>query len=173
MLLLGLTTLSLTQTNHYMKLTNSISKKNFYIAEALAEEADMKLEEYLKRSIYDSYERVLKYIGDNDYGDMDVKVINRIFKSIFRDKFKVCKAELEDINNYNLKVIEGYDILVEVILEEDIDKEVFNITIISTCDEKQNIERIIKKYQVKFPEYDDFDHNKNLIKEIRWVNDKW
>lgn len=155
-----------------MKRTNSISKKNFYLAEALAEEVDMKLEEHLKRSVYDSYERILKYIGDNDYGEMDVKVINRIFKSIFKDKFKLCQDELEDENTYNLKIIEGYDISVEVNLEEDLEKEVFNISILSTYEEKNIEEKIRYKYKVKFPEYDDFDHNKNLIKRPRWVNYK-
>ncbi len=159
--------------NYKVKNVNSVCKKNFYVAEALSEEADIKLHEYLKKTVNSSYELVLKYVIQNDEEhDMDIETINRKFKSIFKQQIKMLKDKIENENDYNLKIVDKYNISVDITLEQCLSTHNFNISIFSVFKDEMITEKIRTKYIIKLPEYSDFEHNRNLIDKIDWVNYK-
>lgn len=174
LLLLGLTSHTISSDDYDMKKINSICKKNFYIAEALNEEAEIKLHESIKKYLDNSYEIILKYIIENDHNyDMSIEKIEKKFKVIFTNNIKNIRSEIEDIDNYNLRIIEKYNIDVKVVLEENLVSNDFEISITSTYKDRNIVERIRSKYKVKLPEYRDFEHNKDLIEKNHWKNYKW
>lgn len=157
-----------------MSKVESLSKKNFHIAEAISEEAELKLDEYIKRYLYNSYEKTSEYIKENE--GKSIKEKNEIFKEIFKDQILTLKKNLENTTDYNLKTLEKYDISVEVILEDlqkQKDIEEFDISIISLFEEQHIPEMIKIKYKIKLPKYNDFKQNLNLIEKEQWSNYKW
>lgn len=174
LILIGLTTHSISKDVYGMNTISSVCKKNFYIAEALNEEAEIKLYENIKIYLDNSYEIILKYIIENNYNqDMSIEKIEKKFKVIFINNLNNIKNEIEDKDKYNLKIIEKYNIDVKVAFEENMKTNDYEISITSIYKDRNIIERIRTKYKVKLPEYSDFEHNKNLIEKIHWKNYKW
>lgn len=174
LLLLGTTASVISLSSYKMSKVESLSKKNFHIAEAISEEAELKLDEYIKRYLYNSYEKTSEYIKENE--GKSIKEKNEIFKEIFKDQILTLKKNLENTTDYNLKTLEKYDISVEVILEDlqkQKDIEEFDISIISLFEEQHIPEMIKIKYKIKLPKYNDFKQNLNLIEKEQWSNYKW
>lgn len=174
LLLLGTTASVISLSSYKMSKVESLSKKNFHIAEAISEEAELKLDEYIKRYLYNSYEKTSEYIKENE--GKSIKEKNEIFKEIFKDQILTLKKNLENTTDYNLKTLEKYDISVDVILEDlqkQKDIEEFDISIISLFEEQHIPEMIKIKYKIKLPKYNDFKQNLNLIEKEQWSNYKW
>ncbi len=174
LLVLGFTTITISQDNFKMKNVNSISKKNFYIAEALSEEADMKLHEYLKKSLDISYEKLLNYISESDeINGTDIVLINEKFQEFYKEQVYLMKRELEITDNYNLKIIEKYEFLIKVNIEDNLETDGFNMHILAIFEDENIVEKIQTQYTIDLPKYNDHDHNRSLLKRAGWVNFKW
>lgn len=178
LLLLGFTAMTVSLSAYKMRKVESVAKKNFHIAEAISQESEMKVDEYIKEYLDNSYEEIAVYIEKNEakYKVVEVEEKNAIFKDEFKDQIITLKSNIEDVESYNLKIIEKYDIAVTLILEDlDIQEDIegFDMSIISLFKE-QNIEEKVKiKYRIDLPEYNDFKQNKKLIKKMQWLNYKW
>ena len=174
LLLLGFTSLILSQDNFKMKNVNSISQKNFYIAEALSQEVEIKLDESLDESLEICYEHLSNYIEENDYDQiLDEILINKKFQELYKEQVHIVKKKIENSSDYNLEIIEKYDVSIEVKLEENLEIQGFNMYVFSIFEDKNITEKIQTEYTIEFPKYNDSTHNKNLLKKIGWVNSKW
>ena len=173
LLLLGFTAIVLSQDNFKMKNINSISKKNFYVAEALSQETEIKLDEYLDQILEDSYREIEAYLEDNESSKLDINLIDKQLQKLFNEQIHIIKIKLENVNGYNLKLIENYDFLVSVSIEESLEIEGFNISITSIFEDKNITEKIQTNYTIEFPRYEDSTQHKNLLKKVGWVNSKW
>lgn len=174
LLLLGFTSLTLTQDNFKMKNVNSISQKNFYIAEALSQEVDVKLDELLDKSLEICYKQLSNYIEENNYDQaLDEVLINKKFQELYKEQVHIVKNKIENSSDYNLKIIEKHDISVEAKLEENLEIQGFNIYVVSIFENRNIIEKIRTEYTIESPKYNDSIHNKDLLKKIGWVNSKW
>ena len=173
LLLLGFTAIVLSQDNFKMKNINSISKKNFYVAEALSQEAEVKLDEHLDKILEDSYREIEVYLEDNESSKLDINLIDKLLQKLFNEQIHIIKVKLEDVSGYNLKIIENYNFLVDVDIEESLEVEGFNISIVSIFEDENITEKIQTNYTIEFPRYEDSTQNKNLLKKVGWVNSKW
>lgn len=176
LLLLG-TTASIISVNAYkMRQVESVSKKNFHIAESISQEAEMKLDEYVKKYLDNSYQEVLEYIEKNEDKTIDIEKENEIFNNIFKEQILTLDNKMEDTNNYNLKIVEGYEISVKINIQDLEKKENidgYNIVIFSSFEDKDIQESIRIKYKIKSPRYKNFEYNKDLIEQMEWSNYKW
>lgn len=165
LLMLGLMTINIAQVNYKMKQLNSQGKKNFYAVEALIEESEMKLHDYVGQAVDYSYESISP--------ELIYEENNKNFKNVYKKEIKKLKNKLEDTNSYSIKTIEGYKVMVEVELKECIGEEAFNLSIISTVKDKKITEKIKTQHKIIIPEYMDYNYNKQLAKRIDWMNYKW
>lgn len=173
LLLLGFTAITLSQNNLKMKIVNSRSKKNFYVAEALSQEVDMKLHEYLEESLDITYKKLLKDIEYEENSDIDIDLINKKFQQLYEEQVYETVKKLGNANNYNLKIIEQCNVSIDVKIEENLEINGFNMYVISTFKEQNILEKIQTDYIIHLPNYKDTKHNKQLIKKVGWVNSKW
>lgn len=177
LLMLGLTTITIAQTNYKMKKLNSQGKKNFYIVESLTEESEMKLYCYVEQALHDAYFAVSKNQDIKDRGNeitsiLTYQKINKGFKDTYIEEIKKLKVKLEDTSKYNIKAVDGYKVMLDVVLEEFTQEDVFNLSIISTFKDKKIIEKIEVKYKVTIPEYTNYENNEQLIYKVDWKNYK-
>lgn len=176
LLLLGTTASIISVSAYKMRKVESVAKKNFHIAEAISQEAEIKLDEYVKEYVENSYQELAEYIEKNEAKTIDIEKRDEIFKDIFKKQAITLDSKIEDIEDYNLKIIEGYDLSVKVNLE-DLEKqkniEEFDISIISSFEDRDIQESIRVKYKIKLPRYKSLEYNKNLIEQIEWSNYKW
>lgn len=177
LLLLGVTASIISLSAYKMRKVETLVKKNFHIAEAISQEAEMKVDESIKEYLYNSYEEVLVYIEENEDKDEIIEEEkDEIFKDAFKNQIITLKNNIENVERYNLKIIEKYDISASLVLEElniEEDIEGFDMSIISLFKEKNIEERVKIKYRIDLPEYNDFKQNQDLVKKIQWVNYKW
>ena len=188
LLMLGMTALTISLSSYKMRKAESVVKKNFHLAEAISQEAEMKLDEYIKDYLDNSYEKLVEYIEKNEDKDIKKEQMKKIFNDSFNKQIINLKKQIEDVNNYNLKAIEKYDISVEARLEDlDIQEDIKGYDLyISSSFEEDNIEEKIKiEYRVRLPEYPKetdshkysefikYKENQNLIKKVNWLNYRW
>lgn len=178
LLTLGLATATISHTNFKMKQINSQGKKNFYVVEALVEESDMKLYNYVERANYHSYfstyddiNKVCEY--DKTKFELTYYEKNQIFKDVYKSEIKKMKTKLENIDEYSIKTVEGYKVTLEAELEECMEEEKFIISMISTYKDKNIIEKIKTQYNIIIPEYKDYGGNIQLVSRVKWMNYKW
>lgn len=184
LMLLGITASMVSISSYKMRKTESVVKKNFHISEAISQEAEMKLDEYIKEYLYESRKEVEEYIEKNEDSDMDIEQrMNKeekteMFKNIFKEKLKTLKKDIEDTNSYNLKIIEKHEISVEVVseyLEKQEDVEEFDMSIISLFEDQNILEKVKIKYKISMSElkHHSFKADKNVIEKIQWSNYRW
>lgn len=176
LLLLGTTASIISVSAYKMRKVESVAKENFHIAEAISQEAEIKLDEYVKEYVENSYQELAEYIEKNEDKIIDIEERDEIFKDIFKKQVITLASKMEDTEAYNLKIIEGYDILVKVNLE-DLEKQKnideFDISVISSFEDRDIQETIRVIYKMKLPRYKKFEYNKSLIEQIEWSNYKW
>ena len=188
LLMLGMTALTISLSSYKMRKAESVVKKNFHLAEAISQEAEMKLDEYIKDYLDNSYEKLVEYIEKNEDKDIKKEQMKKIFNDSFNKQIINLKKQIEDVNNYNLKAIEKYDISVEARLEDlDIQEDIKGYDLyISSSFEEDNIEEKIKiEYRIRLPEYPNetdshkysefikYKENQNLIRKVNWLNYRW
>lgn len=178
LMLLGTTANIVSVSTYKMRKVESVSKKNFHIAEALSQEAEMKLDELIKEYLYDSRREVTEYIEEDEDSDMDIEEKNEMFKDIFKDKLRMLKVNIENTNAYNLRIIEKHDISIEVeseYLEKQEDVDQFGMSIISLFEDRDIAEKIKIEYEIIISalDYEDFKEDENVIEKIQWLNYKW
>lgn len=179
---LGIATTSVSFINYDMKRLNSISKRNFHIAEAGAEEAELILYEYIQEAIIYSYYEIYKYEemiklkGNSlEIENFYTEKRNNMFKEIYKRYANNIIVKLNDISEYNLNTQDGYNFLIESSIS-DIEHEdgiKFILTIKSSYEGMGVMERIISEYLISIPTYGENHKSKDLIEKIGWKNFKW
>lgn len=176
LLLIGLTTLILTQDDYEMKRINSSSKKNFYIAEAVLEEVDTLIYEHIEEAIDFSYENLI------ELENLD----NTQFKVLYKSYMNSLEGKLEDLNSYKLKTDDNLEFSVEVgsLYEENLfnnseeqtreeNIEGFLLTVLAICDKEGIRECIEVEYQIETAKYMSYENTKSLVTKKSWVNSQW
>lgn len=178
LLTIGLATVTISETNFNMKKLNSQGKKNFYIVEALVEESDMKLYNYVLKandysyySTYDDLNKISNY--DKTKFELTYEEKNQIFRDVYRNEIKKLEKKLGNINEYSIKIVDGYKVTLEAELEECIEEDIFIISMISTYKDEKIMEKIKTQHNIIVPEYKDYGSNKQLVSRVNWMNYKW
>lgn len=112
--ILGSLVLSLTVTNHKIKVINKKSKANFYATEIAFDEIKKGLEEVVADSIEYAYNEMMKvYINDGiKVGEGDDEILiskEEVFKNAYFDKTKEKLYESDsEIGKYNIGTIQSF-----------------------------------------------------------------
>lgn len=174
---LGTTMFSLAVSNYKMKLINSKSKKNFYFAEAGIEEVYGLIGNLVEESIKEGNESADNYLKSinfekksvpyiNEDGSINKEYIELQQKIKFKNKFinyfnDNIKKVIENENNYITSKKGNFDIEVK-----EYDENTNVIKIQSNFNKDGVSKKIIAKYHISIPEYNQPYYIESVVKEV-------